>query len=157
MAAQIKSYFTEKAIDPHEVLALTLLQGASVFACDLLRLLPPEIECEGVRVASYGAAHESSGELRWLTPIPNVKGRTVLLLDDVLDSGLTFLRVTAALKQAGARRVITAVAVDKPTERRHPVTADFIGLSAPPVYLIGYGMDENNRYRHLPYIAQVEE
>ena len=138
------------------VMVLTLLNGALWFAADLLRLLPAEFELESVRVSSYGDAHESCGRLTWKSPMPDCKGRRVLVLDDVLDSGISLQAVTAALREAGAVQVSTAVAVSKDGCRRVPFEADVTALHAPALYLVGYGMDDAGRFRNLPYIGVLK-
>ncbi len=153
MAGQLRARFGET--EPVQVLAL--LNGAMWFAADLLRLLPPNFQLETVRVGSYGAGYESSGELRWESPLPACAGARVLVLDDVLDSGLTLQAVVAALRAQGAAEVATAVVVDKAGNRRVPFEADFAAFHLGEAYLVGYGMDAAGLYRNLPYIAEVQQ
>lgn len=139
-----------------EVLVPVLLDGALWFAADLLRYLPPNFIICPLRVSSYGAGRSSSGELRWKSPVPDVAGRRVLVLDDVLDTGLTLHKVCEALLAAGATEVRTAVAVDKRAGRTIDFEADFCALSTEEnLFLIGYGMDDAGRYRNLPDIMAV--
>lgn len=139
------------------VLVVALMNGAMWFAADLLRLLPVNYVLESVRVSSYGDARQSSGRLEWKSPLPDCAGMRVLVLDDVLDSGITLTLVRQELLRLGAREVLTAVMVDKPSGRRVPFVADFAGLVAPDAFLLGYGMDAAGRYRNLPYIAQANK
>ncbi len=139
------------------VLVLALLNGAAWFAADLLRLLPPNFCLESLRVGSYGAGRTSCGELRWESPLPDCVGARVLVLDDVLDSGLTLKSVVAELMLRGAAEVATAVVVDKAECRRVPVEADYAAFRLGKAYLVGYGMDAAGLYRNLPYIAEVVE
>lgn len=140
----------------HPVTVLVLLNGALWFAADLLRLLPPNFRLETVRVSSYGNARETSGRLAWQSPPPPVQGRRVLVVDDVLDSGITLQSVCAVLREQGALAVHTAVAVVKEGCRRVPFEADFAALHADgSAFLVGYGMDAAGQYRNLPYIACV--
>lgn len=153
MALQLEARFGNER--PVKVLAL--LNGALWFAADLLRLLPPNFLLETVRISSYGAARETSGKVQWKTPAPYCEGQRVLVLDDVLDSGITLTNVKAELLRLGAAEVVTAVVVDKPSGRLVPCEADFVGLTAPGLFLVGYGMDANELYRNLPFIGAVQD
>ncbi len=153
MAGEVVARFGEG----EEVVALALLNGATWFAADLLRLLPANYRLETVRVGSYGDALTSSGELRWQSPVPDCAGKRVLVLDDVLDTGLTLHRVVEALHAQGAAEVATAVVVDKEGCRKVDFAADFRAFRLGPAYLVGYGMDAAGLYRNLPYIAEVTE
>lgn len=141
------------------VRALVLLNGGMWFASDLLRLLPAHFLVETVRVSSYGAGTTSSGRLEWHTPPPDCAGERVLVIDDVLDSGVTLQQVVATLQGKGARSVHTAVAVDKRERRRVNFSADFALFTVDGGFLVGYGMDCGGFYRNLPYIgiAETEE
>lgn len=140
-----------------DVMVLALLNGALWFAADLLRHLPENFELESIRVSSYGAAQETSGKLVWKSPVPDCRGRRVLVLDDVLDSGITLRAVTDALLAAGAVQVCSAVAVSKDSAacRRVDFEADVAALRAPASFLVGYGMDAAGRYRNLPGIFAI--
>ncbi len=153
MAGQVQERFG--AGEP--VLVLALLNGATWFAADLLRLLPPNFCLETLRVGSYGDGRESSGSLRWESPLPDCRGRRVLLLDDVLDSGLTLHRVVEAVRAGGAQDVASAVVVDKRGRRQVAFEADFCAFRLGEAYLVGYGMDAAGLYRNLPYIAELVE
>lgn len=141
--------------DEHPIIALALLNGALWFAADLLRLLPPNYLLETARVSSYGNELESSGEVRWLTPPPDCRGKRVLVLDDVLDSGHTLHHVCETLRRRGAHEVLTAVAVEKDIPREHCEHADFAALHSSERYLVGYGMDARGKYRNLPDICEL--
>ncbi len=152
MARQLRGRFGE--VEP--VMVLALLNGALWFAADLLRLLPPTFRLETLRVGSYGAGFESSGALRWESALPACAGARVLVLDDVLDSGLTLHAVVAALRAAGAAEVATAVVVDKRGCRKVDFEADYVAFCLGDGYLVGYGMDAAGVYRNLPEIAEVQ-
>lgn len=148
-----------KLFPPQEkVLVLALLNGALWFAADLLRLLPENFQLESARVSSYGEARETCGTLVWKSPLPDCRGQRVLVVDDVLDSGITLRSVAAALQAAGAEQVCTAVAVSKDasTCRKVPFEADVAALQAPASFLVGYGMDAAGRYRNLPAVYELE-
>ena len=140
-----------------KVLVPVVLDGGMMFAADLLRLLPDNFHMETMRVSSYGAGRESCGTLKWLTPIPQVQGRRVLVLDDLADTGLTLREICRNLADAGAAEVKCAVAVDKAGRRNCDLAPDFAALHTGPGYLVGYGMDADGKYRNLPCIGVLED
>lgn len=152
MAGQIQAHYGEK----EPVMVLALMNGALWFAADLLRLLPVNFVLESVRVSSYGDAMQTSGRVEWKTPVPDCAGKRVLVLDDVLDSGITLTHVKTEIMRLGAAEVQSAVMVDKPSGRRVQIEADYVGLVSPGAFLVGYGMDAKGRYRNLPYIGTPE-
>jgi hypoxanthine phosphoribosyltransferase len=137
-------------------IAVPILAGAFVFAADLLRALAREgqsLPVEFLWLRSYEA--QEAGEISVLSgPTDAVNGKTVLLIDGVLDRGTTIVKARSLLKEAGAKSVITAVAVDKlhPDAVTHSDFAMFQGVSD---FIVGYGMDEEGRNRGLPYIASA--
>ena len=142
-----------------EVLCVALLNGSFIFAADLARALAerdvhPVIDF--MTPASYHGSTASSGSvtLRHDLSLP-VAGRDVLLVDDILDTGLTLQAVCRLLIERGAASVHTCVLLDKPSRRRVPVTADLVGFVIADVFVVGYGLDYDNRYRHLPYLAAL--
>lgn len=137
------------------VMALCLLNGAIWYAADLLRCLPPNFQLQTLRVSSYEGT-ESSGEICWHNGLPDCRGKRVLVIDDVLDTGLTMRAVCEALRSAGAAMVASTVAVDKAGRRSHECDADFAALHCGNLFLVGYGLDYNGCYRNLPYIGYVE-
>ncbi len=151
MAGEIVARMGEK----QTVICLALMNGALWFAADLLRKLPRNYVLETARVSSYGDGFESSGRLEWKTPKPDVAGKAVLVLDDVLDTGLTLASVRAALLASGATEVLSAVAVDKRDCRRNEFEAEFVGLIAGDAYLLGYGLDAAGFDRNLPHIVEM--
>ena len=136
------------------VVVLCLLNGALWFAADLLRFLPVNFELQTIRISSYTGA-ESAGALTWHDTLPNCRGKRVLVLDDVLDTGLTMKTVCEALRTNGAATVLSAVAVDKQGCRTVAFEVDFRALVCENVFLVGYGLDFNGKYRNLPYIGHV--
>lgn len=137
-------------------LAVVLLDGAAVFAADLLRACPAlDWEVCYLRVSSYGAATSPQRPAQLQGALPALTGRRALLIDDILDTGLTLAAVRRALLAAGAAEVLTCVLLDKPA-RRHPEglpRADLAGFAIPPCFVVGYGLDHAGRWRHLPYIG----
>lgn len=136
------------------VVVMCLLNGALWFAADLLRCLPVNYELQTIRLSSYEGT-DSSGVLSWHHALPDCRGKRVLVLDDVLDTGLTMKSACEALHSAGASMVVSAVAIDKKGRRRVEFEADFHALSCEDVFLVGYGLDFNGKYRNLPYVGYI--
>ena len=136
-------------------LVITVMNGGLVFAGQLLPRLGFSLECSYVHVRRYGAGTEG-GELVWIAgPQEPVKGRTVLLLDDILDEGRTLATIRERLLELGATEVLTAAFAVK--ERAHPaaITADFAGVHVPNRFVFGFGMDVAGRWRNLPSIRAL--
>jgi hypoxanthine phosphoribosyltransferase len=144
------------------LLLVGVLKGALYAAVDLARALavipdgPSEIILDFVSVGSYGNATESSGEVRLLMDVSvPVEGRNVLILDDVADGGLTVQALQALLQGRGPASLRTGVLFDKPARRTVDVTLDYVGLTLPDAFAVGYGLDYQEKYRTLPYLAEL--
>lgn len=144
------------------LLLVGVLKGALYVTVDLARALaaipdgPSEIVMDFVSVGSYGNATESSGEVRLLMDLSvPVEGRNVLILDDVADGGLTLQALQALLQGRGPAGLRTGVLFDKPARRAVDVTLDYIGLTLPNAFAVGYGLDYQEKYRTLPYLAEL--
>ncbi len=139
---------------------VALLKGSFVFVADLLRVLArrglaPTVEF--MRVSSYGRAKESSGQVRLIGDVPKeVAGRTVLLVDDIVDTGRSLAYAKDRLLQAGASKIWTCTLLDKPSRRELELPVDFVGFVIEDVFVVGYGIDFAEQYRHLPYIGVVD-
>lgn len=158
MAGEIQA-----AIHPSErPVAIVVLQGAFIFAADLLRKFSPEypIEVAFLRCQSYGPATRSSGKvllLQDVDPELDLRGRTVLLLDDILDTGGTMNFLAEHLLRRGAARVSLCVLLERGANReRWALRPDFAGFDAGDGFVVGYGLDINGRHRHLPYLATLK-
>jgi len=136
-----------------------VLKGAFVFGADLLRALGrkgarPRVEFLGL--SSYGAEKRSSGDVRHWTPVPEVKGARTLIVEDILDSGLTVKHAREALLAAGATEARICALLDKPAGRQTELAGDFVGFTIPPRFVVGFGIDWAERYRELAHIAAVD-
>lgn len=142
------------------LLAVPVMNGAFVFAADLLRGLhgaglAPEVDF--LALGSYGAGTSSSGRVALARDIlAPVAGRDVLLIDDILETGRTLAFARDLLRARGAGRVLIAVALEKPHKRAAEVTPDFVGFSCPDRFVVGYGMDYAGKYRELPFIGALD-
>jgi hypoxanthine phosphoribosyltransferase len=136
---------------------VALLKGAFVFMADLLRRVPLRLEIECLNVASYHGGTESSGQVDFLDrKLPDVNGRCVLLIDDILDTGRTLAAVTEKLREMGAREVKTCVLLTKDKERAQEVKADYSGFEIADEFVVGYGLDFDGKYRNLPYVGVLD-
>lgn len=136
-------------------LVLAVMNGAVVFAGQLLPKLDFPLECDYIHATRYGAAL-GGGELEWIAaPRTAVAGRTLLVLDDILDAGVTLAAIKARLLEMGATRCLLAVLTEKDTGQVKPVAADFVGVRLPNRFLFGCGMDAGGAWRNLPAIYAV--
>lgn len=139
------------------LLVVGILKGALVFMADLLRRVPLRLEIECLNVASYHGGMESSGQVDFLDrKLPVVKGRSVLLVDDILDTGRTLEAVSAKLLELGAREVKTCVLLTKDKERAAEVEADYSAFEIGDEFVVGYGLDYDGKYRNLPYVGVLK-
>jgi hypoxanthine phosphoribosyltransferase len=135
--------------EEHFPLVLGVMGGAVVFTGQLLPQLHFPLEFDYIHVSRYD--DESGGRAKWkVVPRPNVAGRTVVLLDDILDEGETLAQVKARLLEMGAQEVVIAVFADKAHKRAKPVKADIVGVSIPNRFVVGFGMDAEGYWRNLP-------
>lgn len=147
LAGEINAVLVET--DP---LVLTVMNGGVFFAGQLLPRLTFPLACDYVHATRYGDA-TCGGELLWLAePRTPVAERTVLILDDILDEGVTLAGIKARLLAQGASRCLVAVLAEKALDHAKPITADFVGLRLPNRYVFGCGMDVRGTWRNLPAI-----
>lgn len=144
-----------------DLLAVAILKGSFVFAADLLRALyeagvAPEVDF--MSLSSYGAGVESSGRVTVLRDIETeVRGRSVVLVDDILESGRTLAYAKDLLTARGASAVMSCVLLDKPGRRVAGIEADFAGFTCPELFVVGYGMDAGHAFRELPFVGVVDD
>ena len=139
-----------------ELTMLVVLRGGIVFAADLVRRLDLPLHLDTIGVSSYRGT--TGGDLRIISsPALTLAGRAVLIVDDILDSGRTMFRLREEALRSGARSVSVAVLLDKAARRQAPIRPDFAAFEVPDVWVVGYGLDHNERYRNLPYIAVFAE
>ena len=153
LADKVKADFEGKPM-----VVVALLKGAILFMADLLRRIPLPMEIECVNVASYHGGTSSCGEVTFLDQsLPDVSGKAVLLLDDILDTGQTLHAVTTKLAQHGAAEVKTCVLLSKDIDRKAFREADYTGFVVGDEFVVGYGLDYRGRYRNLPYVGVLRE
>ncbi|QTL05295.1 hypoxanthine phosphoribosyltransferase [Aquabacter sp. L1I39] len=143
-----------------KMLAVAILKGSFMFAADLIRAihnagLAPEMEF--MHLSSYRKATVSSGQVEILRDVESdVRGRDVLLIDDILESGRTLAFAKDLLMARGANRVFVCVLLEKPGKRAVQIDADLVGFECPDVFVVGYGMDVAHAFRQLPFIGHIE-
>lgn len=146
----------ERDFRGREMVVVSLLSGTVMFLADLIRHLSLPLRLDFIGVSSYGSG-TTSGELVFTKELRlDVRGRDVLLVDDILDTGRTMKRVLAKLRPLKPRRIKTCVLLDKPARRVEKVRADYVGFEIPDLFVIGYGLDYAERYRNLPFVGVLK-
>jgi hypoxanthine phosphoribosyltransferase len=145
------------ALSDTDPLVLSVMGGAVVFSGWLLPMLRFPLDFDYVQASRYRNQIQGH-DIHWrVAPGDNVRGRTVLLVDDILDEGITLAGVRDKCVEAGAARVLIAVLTEKATGRPKPIQADFVGLVVPDCYVFGCGMDVHGRWRNLPEIYALKQ
>ena len=153
---RVAAEITEKLGDTNPLL-LCVMSGGVPFAGQLMTQLHFPHEFDYMHVTRYGQ-ETSGGALSWrAAPWTSVKDRTVLILDDILDEGVTLAAIVERMKQLGAKACYTAVATDKLNGKVKPIKADFVALTVPDRFVFGYGMDVRGTWRNLPAIYAMKE
>jgi len=143
----------ERDFRGRETVVVSLLSGTVMFLADLIRHLNLPLRLDFIGVSSYGVGTES-GELVFTKELRlDVRGRDVLLVDDILDTGKTLSRVLPKLRALKPRRIKVCVLLDKPERRVEKIQADYVGFSVPDFFVVGYGLDFAERYRNLPFVG----
>lgn len=139
-----------------DLVIVSLLSGTVMFLADLIRQLNLPLRLDFMGVSSYGGG-TASRELVFTKELRlDVRGREVLLVDDILDTGRTLTAVLQKLRALKPRRIRTCVLLDKPERRVEPVRADYVGFTIPNEFVVGYGLDYAERYRNLPFIGVLK-
>jgi hypoxanthine phosphoribosyltransferase len=145
---------------PKDLVLVVVLKGAFVFAADLMRALDRAgltLRVEFMQLSSYGQARESSGTVRPIGPMPgDVAGRDVLVVDDIVDTGRSLVAARSLLLEQGAATLSTCALLDKPSRREVEVEPDFVGFTIDDVFVVGYGIDFAEQYRHLSYVGVID-
>ena len=136
------------------LMLVTVLKGAVVFLADLMRQIDVPAEIDFMVVSSYGSGVKSSGVVKIVKDLDvPLAGKDILIVEDILDSGLTLSYIKELLESRGPRSIRIATLLDKPSRRKVDLQADYIGFSVPDEFVIGYGLDYDENYRNLPYIG----
>jgi hypoxanthine phosphoribosyltransferase len=139
-------------------LLIGVLKGSFIFLSDLVRRLDFPLEIEFVRLSSYGSGLKSSGKIKMLQDMQSpIKGRDLLIVEDIIDSGQSLVFLCDYLQKKGPASLKLVCLLDKPSRRTVPVTIDYCGIKVPDKFLVGYGLDYAEQYRNLPDICYLEE
>lgn len=131
-----------------------ILKGSSVFMADLIRRIPIPVEIDFLKASSYGMEAQSSGNVKLETDLSiDVKGRSILLVEDIVDTGNTLKFLLNRFESMGAKEVKVCSLLDKPERREQRIVADYIGFEIPNEFVVGYGLDYDQKYRNLPFIG----
>jgi hypoxanthine phosphoribosyltransferase len=143
---------------PGEPLHLvSVLKGGVFFLTDLARSIPGEVSFDFIAVSSYGQNTKSSGQVRLTRDLDSsIEGKTVIVVEDILDTGMTLQYLLRLFQQRKPKHLRVAVLLDKPERRIAPVRADYVGFSIPNEFVVGYGLDYAERYRNLPYVGVLK-
>jgi hypoxanthine phosphoribosyltransferase len=153
LAREIKRDYQDK-----QPLLIGVLKGSFVFLADLIRQLDLPLELDFVRLASYGAARESSGRVRIIQGVKTpVKDRDVLVIEDIVDTGITTSFLLGYLRKKKPASLKLCALTDKPSRHKIPVSIDYLGFTVPNKFIVGYGLDCNQRLRNLPDIYTLED
>ena len=144
-------------LPPGPVTVVGVLRGAFVFMADLVRLIPRTVTCDFLAVRSYGDATVSTGVVEITSDLATpIEHRHVLLVEDIVDTGLTLKYLLELLAARAPASLHTCALLSKPSRRRTEVTIDFMGFEVPDEFVVGYGMDGGQLYRNLPYIGVIK-
>jgi len=147
----------ERDYQGKQPLLVGVLKGSFVFMADLIRHLDLQLELDFIKVCSYGAARESSGSVRLVQSLSSpVEGRDVLVIEDIVDTGITISFVLDHLSKGKPASIKLCALTDKPSRRKVPVSIDYVGLTVPDEFIVGYGLDCDERFRNLPDICVME-
>jgi len=154
--AEIGRQLTEEYQDKEPIL-LCIMKGSLVFTADLMRQLNVKCTLESITLSSYRAMATRPGELTLNEPFEvDITGRDVIVIEDILDTGRTLSFVMELLKAQNPASLKLVVLLDKPSRREAPVEADLVGFTVPDAFVVGYGLDYNQKYRNLPYIGVLK-
>lgn len=137
-----------------EIIVVSLLRGSFVFTSDLVREITVPVAVDFMTTSSYGHGEKTSGYVKIINDIRfDIKGRDVLVVDDIVDSGNTMQRVVEFLKGRQPKSIKTCVMLDKPSRREVDIDPDYVGFTIEDLFVLGYGLDYEDFYRNLPYIG----
>jgi hypoxanthine phosphoribosyltransferase len=162
---QIQSRITEMAAEMEaaytgddDIHFVCVLRGGFIFMADLVRAMGPRATMDFIAVSSYGNAVRSTGEVRLLKDLDTgIEGRDVIIVEDIVDTGLTLTYLQDILRARAPRSLRTACLLSKPSRRLVDVTVEYVGFEIEDHFVVGYGLDYAERYRNLPYIAVLQE
>lgn len=152
LAAEISQDYRNK-----QPLLIGIMKGSFVFMADLIRQLNMPVEIEFVRLSSYGANKQTSGKVKALLGLDTpIKDRDVLIIEDIVDTGMTISFLLEYLQRQKPASLRLCTLTDKPSRRQVPVTIDYLGFTVPDKFIVGYGIDWDEKFRHLPNLCFID-
>lgn len=152
LASEIRNDYKGK-----QPLIVAILKGSFVFLADLIRELNMPLEVDFVKLSSYGSGKETSGKVKMAQGLNTpIKGRHVLVVEDIVDTGLTISSLLDNLKRKKPASLKLCALTDKPSRRKVPVTIDYLGFTVPDKFIVGYGIDWDEKFRYLPNICTID-
>ena len=149
IGAQISKDYADK-----NLLLVSVLKGSVVFMADLMRAITVNAAIDFMSVSSYGSGVKTSGEVKIIKDLDRpLEGLDLLLVEDILDSGMTLSYITEILEARGTRSIRLCTLLDKPERRKADIKADYVGAEVPDEFVVGYGLDYDEKYRNLPYVG----
>ncbi|PIS10697.1 MAG: hypoxanthine phosphoribosyltransferase [Bdellovibrio sp. CG10_big_fil_rev_8_21_14_0_10_47_8] len=146
-----------KKFKGHDIVAVCVLKGSFIFYSDLVRHIETDIACEFFGVSSYHGNTTSSGEVKVTLDLGHpVEGKDVILVEDIVDTGLTMNYLKSSILSRKPKTLTTVALLEKPDALKVPCEIDMVGFKIPNDFVVGYGLDYQGLYRNLPYIAQVQ-
>lgn len=158
IASRVKEMAQEitKQIGGEEVIAVCVLKGSFVFYSDLIRCIDADVRTDFIGTSSYGNATKTSGEVKLTLDLTHaIQGKTVLLVEDIVDTGLTMEFLHTTLQARKPKRIYSAALLFKPEAMKTSYKPDYVGFEVGNEFVVGYGLDYQGYFRNLPYIAQV--
>ncbi len=141
-----------------DLVVVGILKGAVIFMSELVKNIKLPITIDFMAVSSYGKSTISTGEVRIIKDLDfSVEGKDILIVEDIIDTGLTLNYLTDILKKRGANDVRICTLLDKPERRTVGVHVDYLGFEIPDEFVVGYGLDYSEQYRNLPYVGALKE
>lgn len=158
VTAKIAAEIDRDYSDGKKLVMVCILKGSLMFMSDLMKKVTVPVEIDCMRVSSYGAGTTSSGSVNIVLDLirPDLAECDLLIIEDIIDSGLTLSYLTTYLKNKGARSVRTCTLLDKPSRRKVDFVPDYRGLEIPDEFVVGYGLDYDEKYRALPYVGVLK-
>lgn len=146
-----------KDYEGEEVLMVCILRGAALFFSDLVRRVNIDVNFDFMAVSSYGTGTSTSGEVRIIKDISTpIEGKNVIIVEDIIDSGNTLAYLIRLLKQRNPKSIKIASLLDKPERRESDIKGDYIGFNIPNEFVVGYGLDYQEKYRNLPDVCVLK-
>lgn len=156
--AELGEEITKDYKDVDNLLVICVLKGAVSFLSDLIQEIPLPLVIDFMDVSSYGSGVSSTGEVRILKDLDSsVEGRNILIVEDIIDTGITLNYLKKLLLSRGAASVEVVTLLTKPSRRQKGVDVKYVGYEIDDLFVVGYGLDYNEKYRNLPYIGYLKE